>query len=108
MSPRQHQTSGPKPADPGLHATRKKIAAEKLRKLRMENDLRAGQLIEAKAAERAAFTSARVVRDNILNIPARIAAELASLTDPGQVMTLLDKELRQALGKIAEELIGHP
>jgi hypothetical protein len=40
---------------------------------------------------------ARIVRDSMLNIPDRVAAELAAETDPFKVQQRLSAEIRLAL-----------
>lgn len=77
---------------------------ERARKLRMENDLREGGLVELAKVNREAFESMRIVREAILNIPARIASELAAETDPGRVYLRMDAALREALNSVAEQL----
>ena len=77
---------------------------ERARKLRLENDLREGQLLEVGRASREAFEFARVLRESILNIPARLSAELAGESDAARVFTLLDGALREALQSTASVL----
>ena len=67
-----------------------------------------GELILKSAVERDAFTTARVVRDTLLNIPNRVAGELAGelgLTQgEGQeaVFQILTKEIHQVLESLTE------
>jgi hypothetical protein len=77
---------------------------ERARKLRLENDLREGQLLELAAATREAFEFARVLRESVLNIPARLSAELAAEPDAGRVYLRLDGALREALEATATTL----
>jgi len=56
-----------------------------------------GKLIEAAAVEREAFRVARLVRDGILNIPDRIAGDLAAEMDQFSIHQKLTAELRRAL-----------
>jgi hypothetical protein len=63
---------------------------ERARKLRMENDAREGSLVEVQQATRQAFEFARTLRENILNIPARLSAELAAENDGARVYQRLD------------------
>lgn len=65
---------------------------------------RAGELVERVDVEREVFDLSRKVRNNILNIPAKIMDKLAALTDPYEVEKLLTEELHQALEGIADEL----
>jgi hypothetical protein len=49
----------------------------------------------------AAFTKARTVRDNLLNIPDRLAATLAAEADVDKVHQMLTGEIRKALDELA-------
>lgn len=77
-------------------------------KLQLENELRRGTLIDAIQAKRESFELARTVRDAILNVPDRVAAELAAETDPVRVFARLEAELRAALVGLAEALSAPP
>lgn len=79
-------------------------ALERHRALRLANDLREGRVVDVAAHKRAAFEDARIIRDGMLNIPTRLAAELAAETDPAKVFALLDEAIRQALGDVADRL----
>lgn len=52
----------------------------------------------------AAFNKARTVRDNLLNIPGRLAPLVAAESDERRCFALIDQEIRQAL----VELTGGP
>lgn len=75
-------------------------------KLELENMKSRGQLLDAVEERRRDFECARTVRDNILNVPDRLAAELAAESDPKRIHARLDEELRSALEVIAEALGG--
>ena len=60
-----------------------------------------GKLVESAAVEREAFRVARLVRDGILNIPDRIAGDLAAETDQFAIHQKLTAELRKALEGLA-------
>lgn len=64
---------------------------------KLEFDEKAGQLVRADAVKNEAFKVARVVRDSLLNIPDRIAAELANETNQFKVHQRLTHEIRRAL-----------
>jgi hypothetical protein len=87
-----------------LSEASRQATMERFRKLRIENDLREGRVVDVHAAKREAFESARIMREVLLNLPARIAAELAAETDPAKVFARLDDEIRQALGDAADRL----
>lgn len=77
---------------------------ERHRKLRIENDLSEGRVVDVRAAKREAFESARIIRETLLNLPVRLAAELAGETDPAKVFARLDDAIREALGAAADLL----
>jgi len=87
-----------------LSEASRQATMERFRKLRIENDLREGRVVDVRAAKREAFESSRIIREILLNLPTRIAAELAAETDPAKVFARLDDEIRQALGDVADRL----
>lgn len=64
---------------------------------KLEFEERSGQLVRAEEVKNEAFKVARIVRDGILNVPDRVAAQLAAETEPGAVHMILSEELRKAL-----------
>ena len=91
-----------------LVEAQRRVAAQREIKLDLENRHRGGLLIDAAFARRQSFEAARTVRDAILNVPDRIAAELAAETDVGRVHLRLERELRSALVSLAETLDDEP
>lgn len=86
-----------------------KVATERARVLRLEADLKAGKLLDAEEVKRDVFEAARVTRDNVMNVPDRVAAELAAESDPARVHARLGDELEKALeavGRILENQVG--
>lgn len=65
-----------------------------------------GELYEKAAADRAAKTMARLLRDRLFGIASRVSAELAGLSDPAAIEALLNRELRAALSAIEREALG--
>lgn len=64
---------------------------------RLEYEQKSGELVAVDDVKKEAFKIARIVRDSILNIPDRLAAELAAETNQFRVHTRLTEELRKAL-----------
>jgi hypothetical protein len=95
-------SDGPLPGT--LTEAQLRVAAQREIKLKLENFQSEGHLIDAGRARRDAYNTARVVRDAILNVPDRVAAELAAETDVARVHARLDGELRAALVSLAEAL----
>jgi len=80
-----------------------------LLKTRIKNEMERGKLLEARAkveigeliavdeVKQAAFNKARIVRDNLLNIPDRVANLLASVDNASKIHELLSQEIRNSL-----------
>lgn len=64
---------------------------------KIEFEERATKLVSRDEVTVAAFTKARTVRDNLLNIPDRLSAMLAVESDPSRVHQILSDEIRKAL-----------
>lgn len=84
-----------------------------LLKTRIKNEMERGKLLEAKAkaeigelvaveeVKRDAFNVARVVRNNLLNIPNRVSALLASLSDTEKIHMELTEEITNSLEELS-------
>ncbi|WP_264377802.1 hypothetical protein [Wolbachia endosymbiont (group B) of Philonthus cognatus] len=84
-----------------------------LLKTRIKNEMERGKLLEAKAkaeigelvaveeVKREAFNVARVVRNNLLNIPNRVSALLASLSDTEKIHMTLTEEITNSLEELS-------
>jgi len=64
---------------------------------KQKHDIEAGLYILREEVENMAFNVARIVRNNILSIPERFSAELASMTDIHDIKEFLYKELNACL-----------
>ena len=64
---------------------------------RLEFEEKDGTLVPAEDVRKEAFAIARQVRDGLLNIPDRVAAELAAMTDQFEIHKRLTDEIRRAL-----------
>jgi hypothetical protein len=78
--------------------------SERARKLRLENDAREGQLVQVAKVKREAFQASRTIREAMLNLPARLAGELAAETEAAVVFRTLDVAIREALSSTADVL----
>jgi hypothetical protein len=103
--------------DPSQPQRRKNGEANELStmllKTRIKNEIERGKLLEAKAkaeigelvpieeVKTEAFNAARVVRNNLLNIPDRVSALLASMSDAEKIHELLSQEITTALEELA-------
>lgn len=92
----------------GHAAFRKAQILEKVftaKTVEMEFNQLAGDLVERKRVQDAAYTVGRMVRDSVLAVPARLAPELAGISDSWEIEKRLTAAIRQALddvGKISE------
>ncbi len=68
---------------------------------KIEFEEKTAKLISRDEVQVAAFTKARTVRDNLLNIPDRLAATLAAEPDADKVHQILTGEIRKALDELA-------
>ena len=101
--PRQAQAPDPEPVAKDEPKTATFQQARTLREAymarlaKLEYDEKSGLLVKADAVKNEAFKTARIVRDGLLNIPDRIAAELANETNQFKVHQRLTQEIRRAL-----------
>ena len=73
---------------------------------KIDYEERVGKLVSRDEVTVAAFTKARTVRDNLLNIPDRVAAMLAAEDDPTEVHRILADEIRKALSELSGDNRG--
>jgi hypothetical protein len=81
---------------------RNNLASARTKELALE--VRRGELVERREAERQAFSAARVLRDGLLNIPDRVSAQIAGETDAAEVHAILEAAIREALMLVTEEV----
>ena len=72
----------------------------RLAKIRYEQQI--GRLVNRDEVQVAAFNKFRTFRDQVLNIPDRVAAVLAAENDPAKVHEILSTEIRKALNDFAD------
>jgi hypothetical protein len=80
----------------------KEVYEARLKKIELEKAQ--GDLLPRRQIEIHAFNVHRITRDAILNIPIRIATQLAGEPDPMTVTEILEAELRLVLNQLAEAL----
>lgn len=91
-------------ASEGYQLARATREATQARLLQIELELAQGRYVSRADVEREAQIAARTLQTAILNVPARVEAECAALTDPRKVHDLLMRELRLALSAVADAL----
>lgn len=67
---------------------------------KLEYEERSGKLVDAERIRKEAFNLARQVRDSMMNIPDRVATELAAELDSGKIHSRLCEEISTALRTI--------
>ncbi len=99
------------PSDPMTNKTSSNFAAARamreaylanLAKLNYEEKI--GKLVDGDSVKKAVHEKLRVTRDAILNIPNRIAAQLASESDPHKIHLMLEAEINRTLEELAHAL----
>lgn len=96
-------TPGQSQGGPSYAQSRAIREAYAARLAKLEFEEKSGRLVAVDRVKVEAFRTARTVRDAVLNIPDRIAAELASYgNDPARIHERLTQELVQSL----EELVN--
>jgi hypothetical protein len=107
--------------DPSKPETRKGLQnvtdlSPLLLKTRIKNEMEKGKILEAKAkaeigelvsveeVRTSAFNKARIVRDNLLNIPDRVASHLASISDERKIHEVLLTEIRTVLEVLTKDV----
>jgi hypothetical protein len=66
---------------------------------RLELEQLQGRLLDVEEARRLAFTAFRQLRDGVLNVPARVAPQVAVMTDALQIEQLIEAQLNEAFGR---------
>lgn len=98
-APTEGSASGNKA--PPMAESRAIREAYQARMAKLEYEEMTGKLVEAEKVKIKAFECARRVRDALLNIPDRVAAELANETSEHKIHGILTRELVQALEELA-------
>ena len=62
-----------------------------------------GELVNVNEVKQAAFNKARIVQDNLLNVPDRVANLLASVDDASKIHELLSQEIRNSLKELSRD-----
>jgi hypothetical protein len=87
----------PEGAPATLTEAQRRVQIQREAQLALDNDQKRGRLVDAVEAKRDAFRAARAVRDSVLNVVDRVAADLAAEVDVDRVHRMLTAELRKAL-----------
>ena len=71
------------------------------RKAELELEEKIGSLVPLNEVEQRAFEDARRARDLLIAIPERIAAVLAAITNPAEILTVLETEIEAVCGELS-------
>ena len=100
------KTNKSKNCDPDIKTLKLELMKAQLKNIKHRCDLletkvkkETGELVLLKDVEKEAFETARVVRNNLLNVPDRVSAQLIG-QDAATIHKILTTEFRQALGEI--------
>lgn len=89
-------------ATASLALSRAAAEAERARKLRLGNEVAAGNLVLRSDVLAAGTDLAVALRSNLLALPARLAGRIVGLDDIAEVQTAIDAEIRAALQRFAD------
>lgn len=82
---------------------RLKFEENRARILELEREEKEQSLIPVEEVKKTLFTKGRVVRDALLNVPDRVSAELASISDERQIHKILMREITACLEELSRE-----
>lgn len=91
---------------PSLTQSRQLHEAYRARLAKLEYEEKSGKLVEAEKVKDEAFKLARTVRDAMLNIPDRVAAEFAGTSNAAEIHMRLTDEIRIALESLAANAVA--
>lgn len=94
-------TDKPPKVGPSYADSRRIREAYQAQLAKLDFEERRGKLVSSDQVKTEAFKIGRAVREAILNVPDRIAAELAGETDQHKVHTRLREELEKALEELS-------
>ena len=88
--------------------SRIKTEVERGKLAELDRRQREGELVERREVEQAAFSTARNVRDALMNIPARVSSLYAAEIDPQKIHQSLENEIRTVLSDLVGETRESP
>jgi phage terminase Nu1 subunit (DNA packaging protein) len=91
----------PDDAIPELNVSRERREHYQAELSKLEVDAKRGELVSAEAVKKEAFNLAKTVREALVNIPDRLANQLAAESDPATIHMALSQELVLALERLA-------
>ena len=92
----------PQPGNFAQARTAEMVFRARLRKLEFET--KSGRFLSSDEVKVKWYTVVRQIRDKVLAIPAKLAPQLAALSDPAEIRDLLDGEIIAILKSLQEEI----
>ncbi|MFW3895929.1 hypothetical protein [Pseudomonas bharatica] len=89
------------PVVPGYQHARARLAQAQAALAETTVREKNGELVSVEVVDAAAFAAGRMLRDQILSLPAQLAPELSALSDPWQIEKHLAGALRRVLDDVA-------
>lgn len=89
---------------PDLSESKARVEHLRAELLDLELGEKRGDLIPRARVEKEAFDTGRTIRDSLMQLPSRLAGELAAETDATKVAVMLDAAVREALTALREDL----
>lgn len=86
-----------KPTGPTLNQSRATKEGYAALLIKLDYEQRIKKLVEVKEIKRQFYGAARAVRNNLMSIPGRVAAELVGLTDDKEIERILTEEILLSL-----------
>lgn len=91
----------PDDAIPELNVSRERREHYQAELSKLDVDAKRGELVSAEAVKKQAFNLAKTVREALVNIPDRLANQLAAESNPATIHMALSQELVSALERLA-------
>jgi hypothetical protein len=81
------------------HRARREAAMASKAELELKEKI--GSLVETSTVEQAAFDAARRARDRLFAIPERVASVLAAISEPAEILKILETEIEAVCGDLS-------
>jgi hypothetical protein len=97
---------GQQPTDPGYQLSRSRQAAADARTAEIKLAELEGSLVRIDQVKAQLAAMLAPVREGLLQIPARLAPDIAPQSDPGRIQTLLEIEIHRVLAPLSKAIDG--
>ncbi|HHH44178.1 MAG TPA: hypothetical protein ENK49_08570 [Gammaproteobacteria bacterium] len=88
----------------GLSKDRQRLLKAQARRIELETAEREGALIEFEVVQQIMRESMQIVAAGMDSLPGRLASQLATMTEPGEIRALLLRELRNVRRQGADQM----